>query len=156
MPQRTAATHTRGSGSAGGTGVFVRQADRSGSSCDCGVRRRRQYHPSTCRHSDSGGRTTRASLVRCAEPDQPGDPLWHCAAMGAWWRVFLPPWWLKAGAVYVRCGTGSGLLAAINQDRSVSSSDHPAEAGRVVMLFGTGWGAMAPLPVDGSRPAHRR
>jgi uncharacterized protein (TIGR03437 family) len=49
-------------------------------------------------------------------------------------------------------GTGTGLLAAVNQDGSVNSAAHPAGAGTAVMLFGTGWGTMTPLPVDGSRP----
>ena len=49
-------------------------------------------------------------------------------------------------------GTGVGLSAALNQDGSINSRSNPAEAGSAVVLFGTGIGAMAPQPVDGSSP----
>jgi uncharacterized protein (TIGR03437 family) len=48
--------------------------------------------------------------------------------------------------------TGAGQLAALNQDGSVNSGANPASPGSAVVLFGTGLGAMSPLPVDGSRP----
>ena len=49
--------------------------------------------------------------------------------------------------------TGTGRPAALNQDGSVNSPANPAAPGSAVVLFGTGLGAMMPLPVDGSRPS---
>jgi len=49
-------------------------------------------------------------------------------------------------------GLGSGQLAALNQDGSVNSATNMASPGEVVTLFGTGFGAMTPQPVDGSLP----
>ena len=49
--------------------------------------------------------------------------------------------------------TGTGQLAVLNQDGSVNSAANPAGPGTAVALFATGLGAMAPLPVDGSRPS---
>jgi uncharacterized protein (TIGR03437 family) len=47
--------------------------------------------------------------------------------------------------------TGAGQLAALNQDGSVNSPDNPAALGSTVVVFGTGFGVMTPLPVDGSQ-----
>jgi uncharacterized protein (TIGR03437 family) len=47
--------------------------------------------------------------------------------------------------------TGTGLLAALNQDGSMNSTANPAGGGTAVVLFATGLGAMTPAPVDGSR-----
>ena len=49
--------------------------------------------------------------------------------------------------------TGTGQLAALNQDGSVNSAANPAQPGTAVAIFATGLGAMTPLPVDGSRPS---
>ncbi len=43
-------------------------------------------------------------------------------------------------------------LAALNEDGSVNGSSNPASTNSTVALFGTGFGAMTPLPIDGSRP----
>jgi uncharacterized protein (TIGR03437 family) len=51
-----------------------------------------------------------------------------------------------APALFTRDGSGSGLVAVINQDGSVNT---PAPAGSVVMLYGTGGGATANA-VDGA------
>jgi uncharacterized protein (TIGR03437 family) len=49
-------------------------------------------------------------------------------------------------------GSGSGQVAALNQDGSLNNGANPAKAGSVVTLYGTGQGAVHDMPVDG-RPA---
>src|ERR1039457_7164223 len=56
-------------------------------------------------------------------------------------------------AAAIEYSTGTGQLAVLNQDGSVNSAANPAGPGTAVALFATGLGAMAPLPVDGSRPS---
>ena len=46
-------------------------------------------------------------------------------------------------------GSGSGQVAALNQDGSVNNGANPAKAGSVVTLFATGQGAMDGMPPDG-------
>ncbi len=46
-------------------------------------------------------------------------------------------------------GSGSGQVAALNQDGSVNNGANPAKAGSVVTLYGTGQGAIAGMPPDG-------
>jgi uncharacterized protein (TIGR03437 family) len=60
---------------------------------------------------------------------------------------------LQHEGLFTLDSTGTGQLAALNQDGSVNSSANPAAAGTAVVLFATGLGAMTPLPVDGSRPS---
>ena len=48
--------------------------------------------------------------------------------------------------------TGTGPLAALNQDQSVNSATNPADPGSVISVFVTGAGAMTPPPLDGSHP----
>lgn len=45
--------------------------------------------------------------------------------------------------------TGTGPGAILNQDYSVNSSVNPAAPGDVVMVYGTGFGVLNPLPPDG-------
>lgn len=45
--------------------------------------------------------------------------------------------------------TGTGQVSALNQDNSVNSAAHPAKAGSVIQLFGTGYGAVPGAPPDG-------
>ncbi len=46
-------------------------------------------------------------------------------------------------------GSGSGQLAALNQDGSLNNGANPAKAGSVVTLYGTGQGAINGMPPDG-------
>jgi uncharacterized protein (TIGR03437 family) len=45
--------------------------------------------------------------------------------------------------------SGSGQLAAVNQDGTVNNGAHPAKAGTYVTLFGTGQGLVNGMPPDG-------
>jgi uncharacterized protein (TIGR03437 family) len=45
--------------------------------------------------------------------------------------------------------TGTGQVAAINEDHSVNDGTHPAKAGSIITLFGTGQGLVDGLPPDG-------
>jgi len=49
--------------------------------------------------------------------------------------------------------SGSGQLAALNQDYSLNSVTHPAPPGSVIQLFGTGEGQTSPAGVDGKLAA---
>jgi uncharacterized protein (TIGR03437 family) len=84
----------------------------------------------------------------------------------------IAPWSLQAGqqaeicVVYNRAATnclGAGVAAqpgifmvdphyalALNQDGTVNSASNPAMIGSVVSIFGTGLGAIEPVPSDGS------
>jgi uncharacterized protein (TIGR03437 family) len=46
-------------------------------------------------------------------------------------------------------GSGSGQVAAVNQDGSLNNGANPAKAGSVVTLYGTGQGAIHGMPPDG-------
>lgn len=46
-------------------------------------------------------------------------------------------------------GSGSGQLAALNQDGSVNNGANPAKAGSIVTLFATGQGVIDGMPPDG-------
>jgi uncharacterized protein (TIGR03437 family) len=46
--------------------------------------------------------------------------------------------------------TGTGQLAAVNQDGTVNSAAHPAKAGSVISLYGTGIGVVPGAPADGT------
>jgi uncharacterized protein (TIGR03437 family) len=50
-------------------------------------------------------------------------------------------------------GSGSGQIAALNQDGSLNSGVNPAKAGSVVTMYGTGQGLVSGMPPDGA-PAH--
>jgi uncharacterized protein (TIGR03437 family) len=49
--------------------------------------------------------------------------------------------------LFTRDGIGRGPAAAINQDRSINSPEHPAPVGSIVSVFGTGAGVKAPVQV---------
>jgi uncharacterized protein (TIGR03437 family) len=51
--------------------------------------------------------------------------------------------------LFTRPPTGSGQIAALNQDNSVNSSERPAKPGEIVALFGTGPGHIPGAPPDG-------
>lgn len=56
-----------------------------------------------------------------------------------------------APALFTANSSGAGPAAALNQDSSYNSSAQPAAPGEVVVLFGTGNGALDPAPAaDGS------
>jgi uncharacterized protein (TIGR03437 family) len=46
-------------------------------------------------------------------------------------------------------GTGSGQLAATNQDGTVNNGANPAKAGSYITLYGTGQGVVGAMPADG-------
>ena len=52
-------------------------------------------------------------------------------------------------ALFTAQSSGSGQAAALNQDYSLNSITHPAAAGSVIQLFGTGEGQTTPAGVDG-------
>lgn len=54
-----------------------------------------------------------------------------------------------APAIFTLNATGTGPGAILNQDYSVNSFSRPASAGSVLMVYGTGFGTLSPLPVDG-------
>jgi len=47
-------------------------------------------------------------------------------------------------------GSGSGQVAAVNQDGSMNNGANPAKAGSIVTLYATGQGAISGMPPDGS------
>ena len=49
-------------------------------------------------------------------------------------------------------GSGSGQVAALNQDGSVNNGANPAQAGSVVTLYATGQGVLNGMPPDGQLP----
>jgi uncharacterized protein (TIGR03437 family) len=51
--------------------------------------------------------------------------------------------------LFTSSATGGGQLAALNQDNTVNDGTHPAKAGSVIQLFGTGQGLIPNLPADG-------
>jgi len=46
--------------------------------------------------------------------------------------------------------TVSGYAAAVNQDGSINSADHPAPVGSIVSIFATGLGPISPAQADGT------
>jgi uncharacterized protein (TIGR03437 family) len=52
-------------------------------------------------------------------------------------------------AVFTLSTTGVGPGAILNQDYTVNSVARPAAPGSTIMIYGTGFGALSPLPVDG-------
>jgi uncharacterized protein (TIGR03437 family) len=55
----------------------------------------------------------------------------------------------SAPALFTDDASGKGQGAILNLDGSLNSSSHPAEAGSVVVLYGTGAGQTNPPGVDG-------
>ncbi len=53
-------------------------------------------------------------------------------------------------ALFTGTGTGSGAVAALNQDYSVNSASNPIAPGQVIQLFGTGQGPVTNAPPDGT------
>ena len=52
-------------------------------------------------------------------------------------------------AIFTLTESGTGAGAILNQDYSVNSPANPAARGSVIMVYGTGFGALSPLPPDG-------
>ena len=52
-------------------------------------------------------------------------------------------------AIFTLNGTGIGPGAILNQNYSVNSPLAPAAQGSVILVYGTGFGALNPLPTDG-------
>ena len=55
-----------------------------------------------------------------------------------------------APGLFTADSTGSGQLAATNQDGSVNGGTHPAKAGSYITLYGTGVGVVPGGPPDGT------
>jgi uncharacterized protein (TIGR03437 family) len=54
-----------------------------------------------------------------------------------------------APGLFTADSSGENQLAALNQDNSVNSQTHPAKAGSIIQLFGTGVGVVTGGPKDG-------
>ncbi|GEM_PF-3403590 len=52
-------------------------------------------------------------------------------------------------AIFAASASGAGTGTILNQDYSVNSPGKPASPGSVVMIYGTGFGALTPTPADG-------
>jgi len=63
-------------------------------------------------------------------------------------RITLPT---KAAvpALFTASGTGIGPGAILNESYSVNAPERPALRGSIVMMYGTGFGALSPAAVDG-------
>jgi uncharacterized protein (TIGR03437 family) len=65
----------------------------------------------------------------------------------------LASWLFRIDAVspglFTTNATGSGQLFALNQDNTVNDATHPAKAGSIIQLFGTGYGVVSGMPPDG-------
>ena len=55
----------------------------------------------------------------------------------------------SAPALFTLNGSGTGQAVAVNDDQSINDAAHPAKAGSVVTLYGTGAGATTPAGQDG-------
>jgi uncharacterized protein (TIGR03437 family) len=55
--------------------------------------------------------------------------------------------------LFTNDSSGSGPLAALNQDNTRNDGAHPAKAGTVIQLFGTGQGIVSGAPADGTPAA---
>jgi uncharacterized protein (TIGR03437 family) len=53
-------------------------------------------------------------------------------------------------ALFTRPPTGTGQIAALNQDNTINSATNPARVGEIVQLFGTGAGRVPGAPPDGT------
>ena len=62
---------------------------------------------------------------------------------------FVLPVWPAVPGLFTANASGSGQLAALNQDGSINSDSNPAKAGSIVSVFMTGVGAMTPPIGDG-------
>jgi uncharacterized protein (TIGR03437 family) len=56
----------------------------------------------------------------------------------------------EAPGLFSSDGSGTGQLAALNQDNTVNSQANPAKAGSIIQLFGTGVGLVTGAPADGT------
>jgi uncharacterized protein (TIGR03437 family) len=64
-------------------------------------------------------------------------------------RGYVLPVWPAVPGLFTANASGSGQLAALNQDSSINSDSNPAKAGSIVSVFMTGAGAMLPPIGDG-------
>jgi len=55
-----------------------------------------------------------------------------------------------APGLFTSDATGTGQIAALNEDNSVNGGTHPAKAGTIIQLFGTGEGLVSGAPPDGT------
>jgi uncharacterized protein (TIGR03437 family) len=51
--------------------------------------------------------------------------------------------------LFTASGTGTGQLLAMNADQTMNNGAHPAKAGSIISLFGTGTGTIDGMPADG-------
>jgi uncharacterized protein (TIGR03437 family) len=56
-------------------------------------------------------------------------------------------------AFFTRNSTGTGQIAALNEDGSVNSDSNPIRRSQVIQLFGTGQGRVPNMPPDGTPPS---
>jgi uncharacterized protein (TIGR03437 family) len=63
---------------------------------------------------------------------------------------FQIPMSAAAFKLFAANAQGAGPAAALNQNFSVNTADHPAAKGSVIQLFGTGGGAVNPAGTDGA------
>ena len=56
-----------------------------------------------------------------------------------------------APAIFTLLGNGTGPGAILNQDYSVNSPANPAQGDSIIMIYGTGFGAVNPPAADGQR-----
>jgi uncharacterized protein (TIGR03437 family) len=54
--------------------------------------------------------------------------------------------------LFTNSGSGSGQVAALNQDNSLNGPNNPAAVGSVIQMFGTGQGLVPGAPPDGTPP----
>jgi uncharacterized protein (TIGR03437 family) len=52
-------------------------------------------------------------------------------------------------ALFTSNASGTGQLAAVNQDGTINDGSHPAKAGSIISLYGTGTGLVSGSPPDG-------
>ena len=54
--------------------------------------------------------------------------------------------------LFTSSGSGSGQIAALNQDNTLNGPNNPAQVGSVIQMFGTGQGFVPGAPPDGTPP----
>jgi uncharacterized protein (TIGR03437 family) len=52
--------------------------------------------------------------------------------------------------LFTNAGTGTGQLAALNEDFSRNGPDNPVQRGKVISLYGSGFGFLSNAPPDGT------
>jgi uncharacterized protein (TIGR03437 family) len=71
------------------------------------------------------------------------------ASTGQVYASVTAPMGPASPALFTSGSTGSGMVAALNQDNTVNSAASPIGRGEVIQLFGTGQGFVEGAPPDG-------